>query len=273
MAGSGISERIVFLNRGRGLTGKLMSRNLFKSRKKESTVDIVINSVRQLLLSKKLLPGQKIPSENEICDGLGVSRGSVREAMKILAAFGIVEIKVGDGTYIPTEPKPAIIDPLLFSFLIHDPDIQEIVEFRQFLELDVIELILAHKDHNARERELIEENLEQLIGLRKMRASRESFGDNDMEFHRLLGRASGNQLMRKIYEFALDFLENTIRETHDHQEYGAVSYEVHAKIVEAIRRNDLELARQAVFYSVDVWRTLQTDVEDKSPKKLESKKS
>ena len=234
-------------------------RGLFKSQKKQSTVDIVINSIRQLLLTKKLLPGQKIPSENEICDGLGVSRGSVREAMKILAAFGIVEIKVGDGTYIPTEPKPAIIDPLLFSFLIHDPDIQEVTEFRQLIELDIIELIMVHKEKNAAERALIEENLAQLEELRRNRAPVEAFAENDMEFHRLLGRAACNKLTQRIYEFALDFLENTIKETHHHQEYGAVSYEVHRQIVAAIRQNSLEVAQQAIYYSVDVWRNLLPD--------------
>lgn len=232
-------------------------RNLFTSYKKQSTVDVVIGSMRQLLLTKKLLPGQKIPSENEICDGLGVSRGSVREAMKILAAFGIVEIKVGDGTYIPTEPKPAIIDPLLFSFLIHDPDIQQVTEFRQFLELDVVELILAHKGQNDREVRLVEENLAHLEELRRRRADTEAFADNDMDFHRLLGRAACNKLIQRIYEFALDFLENTIRETHQRQEYGEVAYETHRQIVEAISENNPGLARKAIFHSVDAWRDLQ----------------
>jgi len=265
MASTSMSRRVAALNRTMrfaGTSGKTLMRSLFKSQKKQSTVDIVINSIRQLLLSKKLLPGQRIPSESEICEGLGVSRGSVREAMKILAAFGIVEIKVGDGTYIPTVPKPAIIDPLLFSFLIHDPDIQEITEFRQLIELDIIELIITHKDRNVAERQLIEDNLRQLRELREANAPNEAFGENDLEFHRLLGLAAGNKLTQRIYDFALDFLENTIKETHLRQNNGEISYEVHRQIVEAIRKNDLDVAKQAIFYSVDVWRTLQPEKSD-----------
>ncbi|MFR9063937.1 MAG: FadR/GntR family transcriptional regulator [[Clostridium] scindens] len=56
--------------------------NLFKATKRESAVDIVVNSIKQLLADKKLLPGDKLPNELEISEGLGVSRGSVREAMK-----------------------------------------------------------------------------------------------------------------------------------------------------------------------------------------------
>lgn len=237
--------------------GASSSQNLFKSHKKQSTVDIVINSFRELLLTRKLVPGQKIPSENEICEGLGVSRGSVREAMKILAAFGVVEIRVGDGTYIPLEPKAALIDPLLFSFMIYSPDVQEVMEFRRLVELDVVELIIAHKDRNSAERTLLKENLGELAALQGAKAKLDAFAANDMEFHRLMGRAAYNKLTRRIYDFALDYLEHTINETHKAQDYGSSSYEVHKQILDAIGNNDLDLARHAIDHSVEVWRNFQ----------------
>lgn len=245
-----------------GMTGparKNPMRTLFKAQKKQkqSTVDIVIGSIRELLLARKLVPGQRIPSESEISNGLGVSRGSVREAMKILAAFGVVEIRVGDGTYIPSEPKAALIDPLLFSFLLYNPNIEEVMEFRLLLELDVVELIIAHKNKNSQEREALAENLAQLIQMRSANASAEEFARNDMEFHRLLGCAACNKLTQRIYDFALDYLEHTIYETHNSQFNGANSYEVHRRILDAIETNNLEVAAGAIQHSVDVWRDLQ----------------
>lgn len=68
---------------------------LFKKDKRESAVDIVVNNIKQLLIERKLKPGDRLPSELEISEGMGVSRGSVREAMKILTAFGLVDIRVG----------------------------------------------------------------------------------------------------------------------------------------------------------------------------------
>jgi len=56
-----------------------------KASKRESAVDIVVNNIKQLLIDRRLKPGDKLPSELEISEGLGVSRGSVREAMKILS--------------------------------------------------------------------------------------------------------------------------------------------------------------------------------------------
>ena len=90
--------------------------NLFEASKRESAVDIVVNSIKQLLMERRLKPGDKLPNELEISEGLGVSRGSVREAMKILSAFGLVDIRVGNGTYVCETPGNELIDSLLFSF-------------------------------------------------------------------------------------------------------------------------------------------------------------
>ena len=78
--------------------------NLFEASKRESAVDLVVNSIKQLLMERTLKPGDKLPSELEISEELRVSRGSVREAMKILSAFGLVDIRVGNGTYVCETP-------------------------------------------------------------------------------------------------------------------------------------------------------------------------
>ena len=236
---------------------------LFKKQTKKSTVDMIIENIWQLLLTKKLLPGQKIPSESEIAQGLGVSRGSVREAMKILSAFGVVEIKVGDGTYIPDSPKSAIIDPLLFSFLIYNPDLVELSELRRILELDIVELVILHQKENEADRQALFDNYQELIRMRSEHADSNAFAQNDLEFHRILGVACHNRLAQRIYDFVLGFLEQSIRDAHERQEQGAVAYEVHIRIIEAIRANNLELAKDAVYHSVNAWQNLQAGTDKK----------
>ena len=100
--------------------------NLFQATKRESAVDIVVNSIKQLLMDKKLLPGDKLPNELEISEGLGVSRGSVREAMKILSAFGLVDIRVGNGTYVSESPDSNLLDSLLFTYFVTNPDVNNL---------------------------------------------------------------------------------------------------------------------------------------------------
>ena len=107
---------------------------LFRANKRESAVDLVVNNIKQLLIEKKLKPGDRLPSELEISEGMNVSRGSVREAMKILSAFGLVDIKIGNGTYVCETPGNSLMDSLLFSFFVSNPDLENLYEFRHVFE-------------------------------------------------------------------------------------------------------------------------------------------
>ena len=235
-----------------------MAHGLFhiETPKRISAAEVVMYHVRDLLLQKKLRPGDKLPSEAEIAQGLGVSRGSVREAMKILSAFGILEIKVGNGTYISEEEKPIAMDPLLFSLILFSPAVKEISEFRLFLELDIIELIILHKDKNKAQREALEENVRELERLRAQKADSITLAQNDLAFHRLLGEACSNRLTKRVYDFCLDYLSHSVEESHRKQENAALAYDVHKRILEAIRSNDLTLAKLAVDDSIDIWAKL-----------------
>lgn len=231
--------------------------NLFVAKAKESAVDTVINRIKQLLLEKQLHPGDKLPTELEISEGLCVSRGSVREAMKILGALGIVEVKVGNGTYIVDKPKDNMIDPLLFSFLLTNPALTELCEFRKLFEADIIKLIILHYDENEKERLLLKANLNSLKELQKSKASPKILAENDMEFHRLLGAACNNALSQKIYSFVMEFFKVSIINTHMNQESGSVSLETHTGILKAIEERDIALIQDAVDIAVDYWKDLQ----------------
>ena len=203
--------------------------NLFTAVKRESAVDIVINNIKQLLIDRRLLPGDKLPSELEISEGLDVSRGSVREAMKILSAFGLVDIKVGNGTYVCESPGHGLIDSLLFSFFITNPNIESLYEFRQFFEIDILELILNHYDKIL---------------------------ENDIEFHRLLASACCNPMVEKIYNFIMDSLRASISNTHRHQN-GEYVLNAHQSIYEIIREKDYQGIESCIKKSIDIWYKLQ----------------
>jgi len=74
-----------------------------------------------------------------------------------------------------------------------------------------------------------------------------------MNFHRIMGRAAHNTLIKRVYDFALDYLESTIINTHHSQDNGTKALEVHSQILTAINENDIELAKKAIEYSVEVW--------------------
>ncbi len=70
-----------------------------------SSVEIVVEKIKALLVQQSLKPGDMIPSETILADNLKVGRGSVREAIKILSAYGVLEIRRGAGTYVASASK------------------------------------------------------------------------------------------------------------------------------------------------------------------------
>jgi len=231
--------------------------NLFTPTKRESAVDIVVNSIKQLLVERKLKSGDRLPSELEISEGLGVSRGSVREAMKILSAFGLIEIRVGNGTFVCEAPGHELMDTLLFSFYINNPDVDDLREFRGKFEEDIIEMILDHYDDNAAERLAIKKNLEELKKLVKEKADYKTISENDLAFHHRLGDASHNAMAARVYNFIITTLESSITATHKKQQ-GEYALKIHTEIVELIENKDYNRIKSAVKKSVMVWSDLQT---------------
>lgn len=230
--------------------------NLFYARKRESAVDIVVNSIKNLLMNRQLKPGDKLPSELEISEGLAVSRGSVREAMKILSAFGLIDIRVGDGTYIAESPVNGFFESSLFTFFITNPDINNLYELRQVFETDVLELILKHYDENLAERNAIKQNLIDLERLMEGSPSPKELLENDLEFHRRLGSATLNPLVERVYNFILDFMKPSIHATHKNQK-GEYIHDIHKDVIELIESKDDSRIKDVIKTSVDTWSLLQ----------------
>lgn len=217
----------------------------------------MVNNIKQLLIDRRLKPGEKLPSELEISEGLGVSRGSVREAMKILSAFGLIDIRVGNGTYVCETPGNGMLDSFLFSFFLSNPNIEDLYEFRQIFEIDILEQILKHYDENQTDRTSLKENLKELQQLIKSGATPSQLKENDLEFHRLLGKASCNLLSEKIYNFVIDFMEPSISATHKHQN-GEIVYKVHKDIMDIIDTRESSQITKVITSSVDTWSVLQS---------------
>ena len=236
-----------------------MNEDLFVPQIKESAVDTVIRNIKNLLLDRKLLPGDRLPNEQDLSKGLGVSRGSVREAMKILSAYGIIDIKVGDGTYIATSLRSGMIEPLLFSFLLSKTDMNELAQFRKFIEMDIAELIIINSDNNQDIIKKMMANVESIKDLQAAKAPVNAFVENEMEFHSLFGAAGGNVLMEKVYKFIMDYFRQSIAETHAHQDYGTKAYESHKLILDAILKRDPKIAYDAIGVTVETWKGLQAD--------------
>ena len=83
----------------------------------KSIVEQIIDSMMDAIVGGVYRPGTKLPSEFELMEQMQVGRNSLREAMKVLSAMGIVEIKRGDGTYISTQMNASACDRVIYSMV------------------------------------------------------------------------------------------------------------------------------------------------------------
>ncbi len=238
------------------MSEEFAKKKLFVSQKRESAVDVVINTIKDLILHKKLKPGDRLPSEPELAESFDISRGSIREAMKILSAFGIVDIKRGDGTYIAEAFNKDIFDPLLFRLILEGDNPRELVELRELMELGIVKLIIKNAGKEELE-ELQEIHDEMSRKLEEGLLDSREFAQHDLAFHKALGHVTKNKLVERIYNFVLEFFAYSIEQTHQNENENEVSMlalSLHRGILEALTERDLEKATQAVQESIDSWK-------------------
>ncbi|GHH86963.1 transcriptional regulator [Streptomyces sulfonofaciens] len=202
--------------------------------------------VTQLILDRKLKPGAPLPTETELMEDLGVSRNSVREALKALQALDIVEIRHGYGTYVGQASLTPLVDGLTFrtlSLLGDDAHaLGEILQVREVLEEGLIRRIapsLTERDLDA---------LEEIV-VRMEAAGRENqpFPELDREFHERLYRALGNELVPQLLG-AFWNVFHRVAGVRGWTEDPApeVTVRRHRDILTALRARDVEGAQRAM---------------------------
>ena len=233
---------------------KISNFDSLKIDKRESMVDLVVNKIKDLLLSKQLLPGDKLPSEFDLAKIFSISRGPIREAMKILSAFGIIEIRSGDGTYISKTDKKIQFDPLLFSLIVNYKNFKELFELRELLEVSIVKLLIKNagaKGFKEIEKALLEMK-ERLLS--SPNRDYKAMAKYDIDFHIVLGKATCNTLVEKIYNFTLDLFKDSVESTYKNPDNAVKAITLHENIYNALIEKNIDNAVKAVEKSMEQWK-------------------
>ncbi len=202
--------------------------------------------VMQLILDRKLPAGAALPTETELMTDLGVSRNSVREALKALQALDIVEIRHGYGTYVGQASLTPLVDGLTFRTLAQLDDetgaLAEILQVREVLEEGLIRRVAATLSKEELDR------LEEVVA-RMEEAGREGvpFPELDREFHELLYASLGNALVPQLLGAFWTVFRRVagVRGWTD-DPAPEVTVRRHRDIVTALRARDVEGAQRAM---------------------------
>lgn len=162
-----------------------------------SVVDRIITRITDAIISGELLPGQKIPTESELCENLQVGRNSVREAIKALVAMGVLEIRRAEGTFVAAGFSDRMLDPMVYGLILEGGNSPAIIELRRLFEIGILKL--AIEKASKAEVKQMEEALEALRSVVKKRpADRDEILEADINFHKTLEQAVNNPLVSKI---------------------------------------------------------------------------
>ena len=195
---------------------------------------------KRLIAEGTLSPGDRLPPERELAERVGVSRSSLRPALKVLENMGLISQRVGSGTTLNPVAASILSEPLEFLILLEGISFQELMEARLIVEPE----LAARAAERASEGEL-QPMRQALVRMKASVADPVRFAQADLAFHQAVYRAAGNRVCTMLFTVVHQSLESLIRATSS---LGLVEPErlirYHSRIYLAIRRGDAEAARQ-----------------------------
>lgn len=204
-----------------------------------AVTDEAILKIKEMITSGALGPGDRLPPEKELSERLGLSRSSLREAVKALEVIRVLDVRRGDGTYVTSLEPRLLLEAMSFVLDLHDDDsILELFAVRRILEPAAVALASA-----AMTPEIVAELRAQIVSVDGA-TSVEGLVSHDLEFHGTIVAAAGNAYLAGLIE---SLSSNTVRARIWRGLTQANSVErtlsEHTAIVEALERGDAELAQ------------------------------
>lgn len=209
----------------------------------------IANQISDMIfLEKRYGPNDKLPNENKLAEELGVSRTTIREAVKTLVANGVLTVIRGRGTFVTANPN-AQNDPFGISYL---EDKKNLVlnwfEVRLILEPANVRLVVERaSDEEIQEIIACEQKTAQLI------LSGESYAKADQQFHAAIARATHNsviELMLPAIESSVYDAIHTATYTGTHERAAENALTNHRNIAHFIEKRDADGAALAMYYHI-----------------------
>jgi GntR family transcriptional repressor for pyruvate dehydrogenase complex len=212
-----------------------------------AVTDEAILRIKAMIRSGELRPGDRLPPEKELSDALGLSRSSLREAVKALEVIRVLDVRRGDGTYVTSLTPDLLLDAMSFVVDIHqDSSALELFEVRRILERAAVTLAARRAKPS---------DVEHLLGLLTQVHATTSVDDlvaHDRVFHRYIAELTGNAYLAGLLETVSS---STLRARvwRGLREEGSVEHTLteHRAIVDALGQGDAALAAAQMTVHID----------------------
>lgn len=204
----------------------------------DTLVKEIIIQLSQAIIEGDFKPGDKLPSEAELCEQLGVGRNSLRESIRMLNAMGVVETKRGQGTFLRKTISHDVFNPLIFRLILEPKSTVDVYELRVMIESIVI--IMAIKKASVEEIKSIRNLIDETAFIAKNKtASVDELVKLDVDFHLQIARCVHNPLIEAILETLVLMFQPSIKKVLLKENGLALCIKNHYAIVDLIEKRDI----------------------------------
>ncbi|MEZ0074402.1 FadR/GntR family transcriptional regulator [Planotetraspora sp. GP83] len=204
-----------------------------------AVTDAAIDRIKDMIISGELAPGDRLPKEADLAERLGLSRNSLREAVRALALINVLDVRQGDGTYVTSLEPHLLLDALSFVVDFHrDDTVLQFFQVRRILEPAATAMAATQMSDTDIE------DLRKILDSLPPEPSVEQLVANDLEFHQRIAAGSGNAVLCSLIE-SLSGPTTRARVWRGLTQEGALgkTREQHVAIYEAIAARQPEVAR------------------------------
>jgi GntR family transcriptional regulator, transcriptional repressor for pyruvate dehydrogenase complex len=213
--------------------------------KKANISEQVFEQLKQQLIAGEWKSGDKIPSENELAVAFGVSRVTVRQALQKMTVLGLIETRLGEGSFVK-EIKPGVyMNTLIPMAYLGEQSLLEVLEFRQAIEVKTAELAAKR----ATDEDI--EGLEKIFDrMKKYKDDARRFSEADLDFHLKLAEMTDNSLIIETHNIIKDILSVAMQ--HIVEKLGNTKgLYYHEMLLEATKERDYKKCGDIMAHHVD----------------------
>jgi len=228
-------------SQGSTITSQAEVKSELEPVRKTRIYEEVAAQIQRLIADGRLRPGDRLPPERELAERFGVSRTSVRDAIRVLELIGLVEPRQGEGTVVRDLSPDSLVNPLASLLTRNRALLADLLDVRKMIEPALAARAAVH----ASEEDLAA--LDRIVARQREKIRQGELAiEEDSEFHNTIATAAKNRVVLRV----LDVLMDLLRESREHslQVAGRLqrSLDGHRRILDAIRRRDPAAAEAAM---------------------------
>ncbi len=205
--------------------------------KKVNISDQVYEQLKEQLINGVWKQGDKIPSENELVALFNVSRVTVRQALSKLITLGLLETKLGEGTYVKEINPGVYMKEMIPYIILNKESIREVLEFRLVIEIETAGMAAVRI--TDRDIMRLERCLERMFNFKDQL---DNYVNEDLHFHMIIAKSTKNSLIIQVNNIVREIIRGTIKNVTE--EIGfEVGLKYHKLLIDSFKLKDAEMAK------------------------------